>query len=390
MNLHEYQAKQLLERYKITVPEGHVVATPEEATTIFQQLGTDRVVLKAQVHAGGRGKAGGVRIIDNKPELVNICKEMLGTYLVTKQTDEKGQLINHILLEAPVDIERELYLSILVDRNEQCMTVMASAEGGMDIEEVAESTPEKILKFSIDPMMGVTPFQCRAMAYKLGLKGKLVKQFTHFIINTSKLVHDNDLCLVEMNPLVVTQSQQLMCLDAKIQVDDNALYRQPMIKDLRDITQENPMESRAKQWELNYVALDGDIGCMVNGAGLAMATMDMIKFHGGKPANFLDVGGGATQERVTEAFKIITSDKNVSTILINIFGGIVRCDLIAEGIIGALADIETDIPVVVRLEGNKAEEGAQKLAESGLNIVTAIGLSSAAELAVQKAKLEEK
>ena len=388
MNIHEYQAKQLLSSYNIPVPDGHVVATAEEANTIFQQLGTERVVLKAQVHAGGRGKAGGVRIIDNKPELMMICKELLGSYLVTKQTDEKGQLINHILLESPVDIDRELYLSILVDRKNQSLVVMASSEGGMDIEEVAEKTPELILKFGIDPMTGVLPYQCRAMAYQLGLKGQLVKQFTHFVMNTSKMVHDMDLCLVEMNPLVVTKTNQLICLDAKIQVDDNALYRQPTIKDLRDVSQENPMESRAKQWELNYVALDGDIGCMVNGAGLAMATMDMIKFHGGQPANFLDVGGGATQERVTEAFKIIMSDQNVRTILINIFGGIVRCDLIAEGIIGALADIETDIPVVVRLEGNKAEEGARKLSESGLNIYTATGLSGAAEQAVKKAKME--
>lgn len=383
MNLHEYQAKSLLKKYGVAVPDGCValnVETVKEATT---QLGGNRWVVKAQVHAGGRGKAGGVKLVHSADEAVNVAKKLLGTHLVTFQTDEKGQPVNQVWVEKPSDIARELYLGAVVDRVSQSIVLMASTEGGVEIEEVAHKTPEKILKVAINPIVGLQPFQCRELFFGLGLQIDQMRQFTQLVTGLYDAFVANDMSLLEINPLVVTKSGDLICLDAKINLDDNALYRHTALRDMRDTTQEDERETHAQQWELNYVALDGDIGCMVNGAGLAMATMDLIKLQGGNPANFLDVGGGATKERVTEAFKIITSDKNVKGILVNIFGGIVRCDMIAEGIIAAVADVGVKVPVVARLEGNNAELGAKKLAESGLNIIPAAGFTEAAKKIVQ-------
>jgi succinyl-CoA synthetase beta subunit len=378
MNLHEYQSKSLLKKYGMPVPENEVANTPSEAADAATKLGGNRWVVKAQVHAGGRGKVGGVRLVDSIDEVKAVAKELLGTRLVTIQTDENGQPINQIMVEVPSDIAQELYLSAVIDRASQRIVIMASTEGGMEIEEVAEKSPEKILRAIVDPMVGLQPYQCRELFFGLKLDAALLRSFTAMLLNMYRMFVENDFGLLEINPLVVTKSKEIICLDAKINIDDNALYRQPELREMRDPSQEDERETRAQQWELNYIALDGDIGCMVNGAGLAMATMDLIKLNGGRPANFLDVGGGATQERVTEAFKIIVSDKNVKGILVNIFGGIVRCDLIADGIIAAVADVGIEVPVVVRLEGNNADLGAKKLADSGLNIIAAQGFSDAA------------
>ncbi len=386
MNLHEYQAKKLLRKYKISVPDGEVVFSPESAVEAANALGGDRWVVKAQVHAGGRGKAGGVKIVDNKDDLKAAVKALLGTQLVTYQTDANGQPVNSILVEEPSDIKRELYLGAVIDRASQRVVFMASTEGGVEIEKVADETPEKILQVEIDPAVGMQPFQCRQLFFGLDLDIKSLRSFTSIVMNLYKLFIENDLSLLEINPLVVTGAGELICLDAKITIDDNALYRQSELREMRDTTQEDERENRAQQWELNYIALDGSIGCMVNGAGLAMATMDLIKLNGGFPANFLDVGGGATKERVTEAFKIIVSDTNVKAILVNIFGGIVRCDLIAEGIIGAIKDVGVSVPVVVRLEGNNAELGSKKIAESGLNIIAASSFANAAKQVVDVTK----
>jgi len=345
-----------------------------------------RWVVKAQVHAGGRGKAGGVKVTDKRDDVTHFVGEMLGKHLVTFQTDEKGQPINHILIEEACDIAQEFYLGAVIDRASRRVVIMASTEGGVEIEQVAEKTPEKILRTTLDPMLGLMPYQCRRLAFGLGLEGKQVKQFTRLLSGLARLFIEKDLGLLEINPLVVTKAGDLLCLDGKINVDDNALYRQNELIEMRDASQEDARENKAKEWDLNYIALDGSIGCMVNGAGLAMATMDLIKLHGGDPANFLDVGGGATKERVAEAFKIILSDTNVKTVLVNIFGGIVRCDLIAEGIIGAIEEVGVDVPIVVRLEGNHAEQGAQLLQQSGLNIISAQGLTDAAEKAVAAVK----
>ncbi|NKB47639.1 MAG: ADP-forming succinate--CoA ligase subunit beta [Legionellales bacterium] len=379
MNLHEYQAKQLFADFGLPVPKGEVAFDVEDAVRVADTLSTDRYVVKAQVHAGGRGKAGGVKLVDNKQALREAAQSLLGTRLVTYQTDSHGQPVNQILIEETSQIARELYLGAVIDRSQQKVVLMASTEGGVDIEKVAEQTPDKIFKIAVDPLVGVMPYQGRAMAFKLGLTGDQVKQFTKILLSLGELFTQCDLSLVEINPLVVTEQGELVCLDGKINIDDNALYRQPKLKSLRDTTQEDERVNRAHDWDLNYIPLEGDIGCMVNGAGLAMATMDVIKLFGGSPANFLDVGGTATKERVTEAFKIILSDQHVKGVLINIFGGIVRCDLIAEGIIGAVNDIDVQVPVVVRLEGNNAELGAQKLQESGLNIISAASLPDAAE-----------
>jgi succinyl-CoA synthetase beta subunit len=384
MNLHEYQAKQLLREYGVPVPESEVVSNADEAIAAANKLGCDRWVVKAQVHAGGRGKAGGVRLVADKDELKQAVKDMIGTRLVTFQTDEKGQPVNQVLVEEPSNIANELYLGAVIDRATQRIVFMASTEGGMEIEEVAHESPEKILKVTVDPIVGMQPYQCRELFFGLGLDKALLRSFTSLMMNLYKMFVASDLSLLEVNPLVVTAENQLVCLDAKINLDENALYRQPALRAMRDTSQEDERETVAKQWELNYIALDGDIGCMVNGAGLAMATMDLIKLNGGNPANFLDVGGGATKERVTEAFKIITSDKNVKGILVNIFGGIVRCDLIAEGIIAAVADVGVSVPVVVRLEGNNADLGAKMLADSGLNILPADGFAPAAKLIVEQ------
>lgn len=385
MNLHEYQAKQLLASYGLPVAVGQVITNAEEAAAAITKI-TGPWVVKAQVHAGGRGKAGGVKIVSSQEELSKVVQKLLGTRLVTYQTDERGQPVNQLLIENATDIARELYLGAVIDRATRRVVFMASTEGGVEIEEVAHKHPEKILQVIVDPLVGVMPYQAREIAFKLGLTPEQIKQFSHLMVGLGKLFIESDLSLLEINPLVVTDKGDLLCLDAKINIDDNALYRQPKLRAMRDITQEDERENRAKDWELNYIALDGDIGCMVNGAGLAMATMDIVKLYGGNPANFLDVGGGATQERVTEAFKIILSDDKVKAVLVNIFGGIVRCDLIADGIIAAVKEVGIQVPVVVRLEGNNAELGAKKLSESGFNIIPASGLADAAEKVVKVAR----
>lgn len=383
MNLHEYQSKQLFADYGLPVSTGFACDTPEEVAAKTKEIGGDKWVVKAQVHAGGRGKAGGVKLVSSPEEAAEFAKQWLGKNLVTFQTDEHGQPVSKILVETCTDIAKELYLSAVFDRTSRRVVFMASTEGGMDIETVAEETPEKILKAEVDPLVGAQPYQARDIAFKLGLEGKQVSQFTKIFVGLAKLFEDKDLALIEVNPLVITDAGDLHCLDGKINVDGSALYRHPDIKALDDPSQEDERERRAAEWELNYVALDGNIGCMVNGAGLAMGTMDLVKLKGGAPANFLDVGGGATKERVTEAFKIILSDDKVKAVLVNIFGGIVRCDLIAEGIIGAVEEVGVTVPVVVRLEGNNAELGSQKLAQSGMNIIAAQSFDDAAEQVVK-------
>lgn len=386
MNLHEYQAKQLFAEYGLPVSQGIAAETPAEAAAATSIIGGDRWVVKAQVHAGGRGKAGGVKLVSSKAEIEAFAQKWLGNRLVTYQTDEQGQPVSRILVESCTDIAQELYLGAVVDRATRRIVFMASTEGGVEIEKVAEETPEKILKAEIDPLTGAQPYQARDIAFKLGLKDKQIKQFTQIFLGLAKMFQEYDFALLEINPLVITKEGNLHCLDGKINIDGNALYRQPKIKEMHDPTQDDEREAHAAKWELNYVALDGNIGCMVNGAGLAMGTMDIVKLHGGKPANFLDVGGGATKERVIEAFKIILSDQNVKAVLINIFGGIVRCDLIAEGVIGAVNEVGVKVPVVVRLEGNNAELGASVLADSGLNIIPATTLTDAAKLVVKAAE----
>ncbi|MDI5986135.1 ADP-forming succinate--CoA ligase subunit beta [Halomonas sp. M4R5S39] len=386
MNLHEYQGKQLFADYGLPVSKGFAVDTPEEAADACKKIGGDMWVVKAQVHAGGRGKAGGVKLIKSPEEARAFAEQWLGKNLVTYQTDENGQPVAKILVENCTDIASELYLGAVVDRTTRRVVFMASTEGGVEIEKVAEETPEKILKAEIDPLVGAQPYQARELAFALGLSGDQVKQFTKIFLGLSKLFHDKDLALLEINPLVITDEGNLHCLDAKINLDSNALYRHPDLQAMRDPSQEDEREAEAAAWELNYVALDGNIGCMVNGAGLAMGTMDIVNLNGGKPANFLDVGGGATKERVAEAFKLILSDDNVKAVLVNIFGGIVRCDMIAEGIIGAVEQVGVNVPVVVRLEGNNAELGAEKLASSGLNIIAATSLTDAAQQVVKAAE----
>ena len=385
MNLHEYQSKQLFADYGLPVSPGFACDTPEEVAAKAKEIGGDKWVVKAQVHAGGRGKAGGVKLVDSPEEAAEFAKKWLGQRLVTFQTDEHGQPVTKILVETCTDIARELYLSAVLDRATRRVVFMASTEGGVEIEKVAEETPEKILKAIVDPLVGAQPYQAREIAFQLGLEGKQINQFAKIFVGLAKLFEEKDLALIEVNPLVITDQGDLHCLDAKINVDGSALFRHPDIKALDDPTQEDDRERRAAEWDLNYVALEGNIGCMVNGAGLAMGTMDLVKLKGGAPANFLDVGGGATKERVTEAFKIILSDDQVKAVLVNIFGGIVRCDLITEGIIGAVEEVGVDVPVVVRLEGNNAELGAKKLAESGMNIVAAESFDAAAEQVVKAA-----
>ena len=385
MNLHEYQGKQLFADYGLPVSKGIAAETIDQAVAAADIIGGDRWVVKAQVHAGGRGKAGGVKLVSSKTEIEEFSRHWLGKNLVTYQTDANGQPVSRILVETCTDIDQELYLGAVVDRGTRRIIFMASTEGGVEIEKVAHETPEKILKAAIDPLTGAQPYQGRDLAFKLGLKGVQVKQFVSIFMGLAKLFKEKDLELLEVNPLVITDEGNLHCLDAKVIIDGNALYRQPQIKEMHDPSQEDAREAHASAWDLNYVALDGDIGCMVNGAGLAMGTMDIVNLHGGSPANFLDVGGGATKERVVEAFKIILSDINVKAVLINIFGGIVRCDLIAEGVIGAVEEVGVTIPVVVRLEGNNAELGTKKLAESGLAIIAATSLTDAAQQVVKAA-----
>jgi succinyl-CoA synthetase beta subunit len=388
MNLHEYQAKQLFRDYGIAVSDGIAVSSPDDAEKIALSLNVDKWVVKAQVHAGGRGKAGGVEVVDNIEKVRSFAERWLGQNLVTFQTDEKGQPVNEILIETCTDIDKELYLGAVIDRASQRLVVMASTEGGVNIEEVAEEAPEKIYKAEIDPIAGPNENQANDLAKNLELDDTQSIQFRKIFDSLVKLFIEKDLSLVEVNPLVITKSGDLICLDAKINVDSNALYRQQEIETLRDPSQEDPREARAAEWDLSYVALDGNIGCMVNGAGLAMGTMDIIKLHGGEPANFLDVGGTADSKRVAEAFKIILSDESVNAVLINIFGGIVRCDVIADGIVEALTEMGVSVPVVVRLEGNSAQKGLEILDASALNIISASNLEEAARLAVQASKGE--
>ncbi|MCU7803516.1 MAG: ADP-forming succinate--CoA ligase subunit beta [Candidatus Thiodiazotropha sp. (ex Lucinoma annulata)] len=385
MNLHEYQAKSLFANYGIPVPQGQSVSSPNDARSAAQALGGHVWVVKAQAHTGGRGKAGGVKLCRNLDEVEQAASEILGMTLVTNQTGPQGLPVNNVLVEEGSEIAQELYLGALLDRTRSRIAFMASAAGGMNIEEVAAETPDKILTTVVNPSTGMLPFQCRKLAFGLGLKGDQIKQFSKIMMALYRLYSEKDISLIEINPLIVTTSGQLIALDAKINLDSNALYRHQELVALRDITQEDEKEAAAAQHDLNYITLDGSIGCMVNGAGLAMATMDMVKLHGGEPANFLDVGGGTTAERVTEAFKLILSDDKVKTVLVNIFGGIVRCDLIAEGIITAARSIGVPVPVVVRLEGTNAQQGLEMLESSGLDFLTANDFTEAAKKAVTAA-----
>ena len=387
MNLHEYQAKELLKSYGLPIQEGIIAYSGDEAAAAFDKTPTDIAVIKAQVHAGGRGKAGGVKLVKTREEAKQVTDELIGKNLVTYQTDAAGQPVNFVLVaEDMYPVQTELYLGAVVDRSSRRVTFMASTEGGVEIEKVAEETPEKIFKVNIDPLVGLLPFQAREVAFKLGLEGKQINQFVKLMTGAYQAFVENDIDLLEINPLAVRENGEIVCVDGKIGIDSNALYRLPKIAALQDKSQENERELKAAEFDLNYVALEGNIGCMVNGAGLAMATMDIIKLYGGKPANFLDVGGGATKDRVVEAFKIILEDSSVEGVLINIFGGIVRCDMIAEAIIAAIKEVDVKVPVVVRLEGNNAELGAQILEESGLKLISAQGLSDAAQKIVDAVK----
>ncbi|MEZ8005616.1 MAG: ADP-forming succinate--CoA ligase subunit beta [Pseudomonadales bacterium] len=383
MNLHEYQAKQVFAEYGLPVSIGIAVDTADEAVAATKKLGGDTWVIKAQVHAGGRGKAGGVKLVTSEAEVREFCDRLIGTNLVTFQTDEHGQPVSKIYVETCTDIARELYLGAVIDRSSRRVVFMASTEGGVEIEKVAEETPEKILKAVIDPALGGQAYQGRDLAFQLGLEGKQVNQFAAVFVALSKMFVERDLALLEINPLVVTQAGDIHCLDAKVTIDSNAIYRQKALAAMRDPSQEDDRENQASEFDLNYVALEGNIGCMVNGAGLAMGTMDLVKLHGGQPANFLDVGGGATKETVSEAFKIILSDSNVKAVLINIFGGIVQCNIIADGIIGAVKEVGVKVPVVVRFEGNNAALGVKTLAESDVDIIAATSLTDAVEQAVK-------
>ena len=395
MNIHEYQGKQLLSQYGVPVPRGHVAFTVEEAVKAAEELGGSVFVVKSQIHAGGRGAGrfeddpdgkGGVRVVKSIEEVRENAEQMLNHLLITKQTGAAGKKVNRLYIEEGCDIARELYVGMLLDRETSRLTMMASTEGGMEIEEVAEATPEKILKVAIDPATGMLPFHARQLAFGLGLEGKQVSAAVKFMLSMYKAFTDLDCSIVEINPLVVTGSGDVIALDAKINFDDNALYRHKDVEAMRDESEEDPAELEAAKHELNYIKLDGSIGCMVNGAGLAMGTMDIIQLYGGSPANFLDVGGGATKERVTTAFKIILSDDNVEGILVNIFGGIMRCDIIAEGVVAAAREVSLKVPLVVRLEGTNVEQGKQIMANSGLPIISGDNLADAAAKIVKAVK----
>ena len=386
MNIHEYQAKQVLKEFGVPVPRGGVAFSADEAVKVAEELGGPVWVVKAQIHAGGRGKGGGVKVVKSIDEVREEATRMLGMTLVTHQTGPEGKEVGRVYIEEGSDIARELYLSALVDRATSRISFIASTEGGMDIEEVAEQTPEKILTVSVDPASGISGHHGRQIAFALGLEGDQVKQATKLISDLYRAVVEKDMSLLEINPLVVTGAGDIICLDAKVNFDSNALYRQPDIVELRDLAEEDPAEIEASKYDLSYIKLDGKIGCMVNGAGLAMATMDIIKLYGSEPANFLDVGGGATKEKVTEAFKIILSDENVEGILVNIFGGIMRCDIIAEGVVAAAKELSLDVPLVVRLEGTNVEQGKAIMANSGLPIIPADNLNDAAEKIVAAVK----
>ena len=388
MKIHEYQGKALLKEYGVLVPRGIVARTPEEAENAARELGTDIVVVKAQIHAGGRGKGGGVKLAKSPEEAKEIASQILGMQLITHQTGPEGREVKTLLIEEGLPIEREFYLGITLDRVTGRNVFMASSEGGMDIEKVAEETPEKILKETIDPAVGLRGFQARKLAFGLGIPSELINQAARFMLSLYEAYEKMDASLVEINPFLLTKDNRLIALDAKVTFDDNAMYRHKDYAPLRDLDEEDPLEIEASKYDLNYIKLDGNIGCMVNGAGLAMATMDIIKLAGGEPANFLDVGGGASQERVEQAFKILLADDNVKAVLINIFGGIVRCDMVANGVVAAAKNLGMSIPIVARLEGTNVEEGRRVLRDSGINILTADGMADAADKVVSAANAQ--
>lgn len=386
MKIHEYQAKALLKEFGVPVPRGIVARTPEEAEAAARELGTQIVVVKAQIHAGGRGKGGGVKLAKSPAEAREIAAQMLGMRLVTHQTGPEGREVKTLLIEEGLPIDREFYLGLTLDRSTGRNVLMASSAGGMDIEQVAEESPELILKETIDPAVGLRPFQVRKIAFGLGIPSELVNQASKFMLSLYDAYEKMDASLVEINPFLLTKDNRLIALDAKVNFDDNALFRHKDYESLRDLNEEEPLEIEASKYDLNYIKLDGNIGCMVNGAGLAMATMDIIKLAGGEPANFLDVGGGASQERVENAFRILLADPNVKAVLINIFGGIVRCDMVAKGVVAAAKNLNVSIPIVARLEGTNVEEGRRVLAESGIGIIPADGMKDAAEKVVEAAR----
>lgn len=383
MNIHEYQGKQLLREYGVAVSKGHVAFSPKDAMAVAKEIGTLPIVIKAQIHAGGRGKAGGVKIVKNLDEVRAVAAELIGKQLVTHQTDPKGQEVKRLLVEEGIDIEKEFYISLVVDRATDRVTLMGSSEGGVDIEEVAEKTPEKIFHEVIDPLVGLAPFQARRMAFNIDIPSNLINKATSLFLGLYKVFIEKDASIVEINPLVVTKDQRVLALDAKFNFDDNATFRHKDIVELRDFDEEDPKEIEASTYDLSYISLDGNIGCMVNGAGLAMATMDTIHYYGGEPANFLDVGGGAKKEKVAGAFKIILSDTKVQGIFINIFGGIMKCDIIAEGVIEAAKEVGLQVPLVVRLEGTNVERGKELLQASGINVVSVDSMAEGAQKIVE-------
>ncbi|MED5579147.1 MAG: ADP-forming succinate--CoA ligase subunit beta [Nitrospinota bacterium] len=386
MNIHEYQAKELLARFGVAVPKGGVASTPDEAADITKDL-SGKVVVKAQIHAGGRGKGGGVKLAENVSEAKEIASEILGMTLITHQTGPEGRLVKKVWVEEASDIFRELYLGIVLDRSKGLPTIMASTEGGMDIEEVAEKYPEKLLKIPVDPLLGIWPSTARKISYGLGLPDNLIKDGVRFIINLYNFYEEMDASLVEINPLVQTNDGRLLALDAKVNFDDNALSRHEDLKEMRDTDEEDPLEVKASSFNLNYIKLDGEVGCMVNGAGLAMATMDIIKLAGSSPANFLDVGGGASREMVENAFRILMDDKSVRAVFINVFGGILRCDILAQGVVDAVKSVNVDVPVIIRMEGTNVEEGRNILESSGLDFKVGNGMADAAQKVVESLKI---
>jgi succinyl-CoA synthetase beta subunit len=386
MNIHEFQAKQILGRFGAPVPKGQPASTPDEAADAFRALGQPRAVVKAQIHAGGRGKAGGVKLLSSAQEAKDFTAQLLGKTLVTHQTGPQGRVVRRVYVEEASDVARELYLGMLVDRKAGMVSVIASTEGGMDIEEVAAKTPEKIITEPLDPLLGVSPFLGRKIAFALGLRDKQVNQFGALLGSIYKAFLETDASLVEINPLVVTKDGRVLCLDAKMSFDDNGLFRHPDIRELRDPNEEDPDETEAAKYDLSYVHLDGNIGCMVNGAGLAMATMDIVKVFGAEPANFLDVGGGANTEKVAAAFRILLSDQRVKGVLINIFGGIMRCDVLAQGVVEAARQVNLNVPLVVRMEGTNVEQGKKILAESGIKVIPASDMADAARRITQAIK----
>jgi len=386
VKIHEYQAKNLLSRFGVPVPEGDVAFTPAEAREVATRLGTSVVVVKAQIHAGGRGKGGGVKLAKSPVEAEQLAEQMLGMTLVTHQTGAEGRSVGRVLVEEGVGIARELYLGVLIDRASMAPVVIASSAGGMDIEEVAAQTPEKMLRATIDPVVGLMPYQGRSLAFSMGLGGPQARKLVTLLEAVYRAFVETDASMIEINPLIETTDGNLVALDAKVTLDDNALYRHPELKELRDLSEEDPLEVDASTHSLNYIRLDGTIGCMVNGAGLAMATMDIIKLAGGEPANFLDVGGGANAEQIKNAFRILMADTNVKAVLINIFGGILRCDVLAQGVIAAVNELGVPVPIVIRMEGTNVDEGKRLLAESGLNFTTADSMGEAASAVVALAK----